>query len=289
MRAGVIMKSIAHIFVGLAFAVSTVCAQSPREQLQQMVEQLQKSPGDNALRERIIKLALTLKPAPALPTEAERRMARGAVAFKTATSPADYKDAINEFTAAVLAAPWHGDAYFNLGLAQDKAGDLDGALRSLKNAELALPGNKEVTTLIYQVEYRKEKANSPEARAAREKEEELRFVRSLEGVSFDCGGWKTDEDEWKRDIVIRDGKVDGSQVLTWIHPKMKPGVNYARNAFVGFKGMWFVPNPIPLQGKTTIARDGPWETRVSFSDDRTLVWEMKNGGNKSADGTCRRR
>ena len=67
-------------------------AQSPREQLNQMVQQLQQTPNDNALREKIIKLALTVKPSPALPSEAERRMTRGGVAFKGATSVADYRD-----------------------------------------------------------------------------------------------------------------------------------------------------------------------------------------------------
>lgn len=45
---GVLLANIAH-------------AESPREQLQQMAMQLQQSPNDNALRERIIKLAPTLK------------------------------------------------------------------------------------------------------------------------------------------------------------------------------------------------------------------------------------
>jgi hypothetical protein len=59
-------KLIVAITVFLGLAVSAH-AQSPREQLQQMVEQLQKTPGDHALREKIIKLAPTLKPPPALP------------------------------------------------------------------------------------------------------------------------------------------------------------------------------------------------------------------------------
>lgn len=281
------MRWVANTLLGLALATSA-SAQSPREQLQQLTAQLQKSPSDDGLRERIIRIALTLKPAPALPPEAERRMARGAVAFKSAGSQADYKDAVKEFEQATLAAPWYGDAYFNLGLAQDKAGDLDGALRSLKNAEKALPGNKEVTTLIYQVEYRKEKENSPEARAAREKQAEQRFIASLEGARYDCGGWKTDDDAWKRDIEISGGKIVATQLLTWINPRLTPGVNYSRNAFVGFKGMWFVPNSIPLQGRTTVGRDGPWETRVEVQESR-LVWEVRNSGNKSSDGECRRR
>ena len=47
-----------------------------------MVQQSQKNPNDNALREKIIKLAQELKPAPAVPDEAERRMVRGTAAFK---------------------------------------------------------------------------------------------------------------------------------------------------------------------------------------------------------------
>jgi hypothetical protein len=51
--------------VSLTFAAlvlgGSVHAQSPREQLQQMVEQLQKTPSDNALRERTIKLGAEIK------------------------------------------------------------------------------------------------------------------------------------------------------------------------------------------------------------------------------------
>ena len=72
------MKPVSQIII-LALAIFTSMAsaqaQSPREQLQQMVEQLQKSPTDNALREKIIKLAQNIKPTPAVPEEVERRMA----------------------------------------------------------------------------------------------------------------------------------------------------------------------------------------------------------------------
>lgn len=108
--------------------------------------------NDTALRERIIKLAPTLKPAPVLPDEAERWMVRGSAAFKGATSAAGYLDAAKEFEQATLAAPWYGDAYFNLGVAQDKAEDYAAALSSLKLAQLASPGSKEIKLLIYEVE-----------------------------------------------------------------------------------------------------------------------------------------
>ena len=136
--------------------------------LQQLAAQLQKSPSDQALREKIIALAHEQKTPPELPDEAERRMARGAAAFKAAQSVADYKDAVEEFTQATLAAPWYGDAYFNLGLAEDKAEQYDAALRSLRLALLASPGSKEIKDLMYQVEYRVDQANTPEGKAKAE-------------------------------------------------------------------------------------------------------------------------
>ena len=58
-----VSKLIIFIFTLLALAASAY-AQSPREELQQMVEQLQKTPNDNALREKIIKLGAEIKPVP---------------------------------------------------------------------------------------------------------------------------------------------------------------------------------------------------------------------------------
>jgi tetratricopeptide (TPR) repeat protein len=158
-----IVKSIGKLItlgVALLTLASSAYAQSPREQLRQMVQQLQKAPSDNALREKIITLAATLKPALALPEEAERHMAYGTAAFTGAKSPADYKEAVKEFEQATLAAPWHGDAYFNLGVAQDKAENYEAALRSLNLARLASPDSKDIKTLIYQVEYRNKKAQA---------------------------------------------------------------------------------------------------------------------------------
>lgn len=152
----IVLSVIVPCFIGRAIAL----AESPREQLSQMVEQLQKTPGDNALREKIIRLAQELKPAPALSEEAERHMAYGAAAFTAAKSLADYKESVKEFEQATLAAPWYGDAYLNLGVAQDKAENYEAALRSLKLALLALPDDKQIKALFYQVEYRNKKAQA---------------------------------------------------------------------------------------------------------------------------------
>ena len=173
-----------------SFVATQLAAQvpTPSGQLQQLTAQLQHSPGDQALREKIIALAQQLKPAPALPDEAERRMARGIAAFKAAQSVADYQDAVKEFTQATLAAPWYGDAYFNLGLAQDKAEQYDAAVSSLKLALLAAPGSKDIKDLMYQVEYRADQANTPDGKAEAKygpaQRQFAALIQKLDGSSF---------------------------------------------------------------------------------------------------------
>ena len=74
----------------LLLGSSPLIAQSPREQLQQMVQQLQRNPNDNALRERIIKLAQEIKPSPVIPDEAIRLEGRAQFRFKNAKSSEDF-------------------------------------------------------------------------------------------------------------------------------------------------------------------------------------------------------
>lgn len=86
-----------------------------------MVEQLQSSPNDDALREKIITLAATLKPAPALSQEAERFEGRAQFAFKNAKTSADYLDAAREYEKAIAAAPWVAGYYSDLCTIYEKA------------------------------------------------------------------------------------------------------------------------------------------------------------------------
>jgi hypothetical protein len=125
-------KLIIFIFTFLALTASAY-AQSPREQLNQMVQQLQKSPGDNALREKIIKLAKSIKPAPAISEEANRAFVKGNVFQKDAKDSSGYELAIAAYREALRSAPWWGDAYFNLAVALESAGKFDEAIFSLRN------------------------------------------------------------------------------------------------------------------------------------------------------------
>lgn len=165
-----LMMRLLGLFFGVLMLGNVAYAQTPREELRQMVEQLQTSPNDNALREKIIKLAATLKPALVIPEEAERHMAYGTAAFTGAKAVADYAEAAKEFELVTLAAPWVGDAYFNLGVAQDKAENYEAALRSLNLARLASPESKDIRALIYQIEYRNKKAQTIKEEAAKQEQ-----------------------------------------------------------------------------------------------------------------------
>ena len=123
--------------------------------LKQQVEELKKNPGDHALREKIIKTAVGMKPAPAIPEDAERSVVRGTSFFQKATDGAGYKKAIAEFEAATNSAPWLALAYYNLGVAQEKAGLYKEALQSLKFYLMAAPDAKnarDVKNKIYALE-----------------------------------------------------------------------------------------------------------------------------------------
>ena len=270
-------KFIMFTFTLLALTASAD-AQSPREQLQQMVEQLQKTPSDNVLRERIIKLGMEIKPAPAIPEEAVRRMARGAAAFKSATSAADYQDAAKEFEQAVLAAPWFADAYFNLGVTQDKAGSYEAAQRSLKLGQLSAPDSKEIKALIYEVEYRHEKANSPEVRAASQRQKDEELARSLDGVRFDCPDFVGNRERKEYWLVINGGQLNG-----WIK-MLQVDTDRARVDHVG--EVLHVAS-VPIIG--TLARKGGpnWEETYRISSDQ-VVRENERDGRAYSSITCRR-
>jgi len=129
------MKITSQLFVAvftlLALAASAH-AQTPREQLNQMVQQLQKTPNDNALREKIIKLATSIKPAPAIPEEAREPFVMGATVLKKSGDPSGASKAVDLFTQALNIAPWYADAYYNRAMARQAAGQFEPAIDDLK-------------------------------------------------------------------------------------------------------------------------------------------------------------
>ena len=151
-------KLIIFVLTLLSLAANAF-ALSPREELQQMVEQLQKAPNDTALREKIIKLATSITPALAVPLEAEKFDGRALYAFKNAKSESEMLNSAREYMKAADAAPWVADYYFNLCAILEKANRPTEAIRACKFYLIAAPAapdagdvRKRIAGLEYAVE-----------------------------------------------------------------------------------------------------------------------------------------
>lgn len=147
-------KLIIFSFILLALTASAY-AQSPRDELKQMTEQLQKTPTDNALREKIIKIATSLKPRPAIPEEARKPFVMGATVLKRASDPAGAVQAVDLFSQALNIAPWFADAYYNRAFAREAAGQYESAIDDLKlylEFKLTVAERREVQDKIYSLD-----------------------------------------------------------------------------------------------------------------------------------------
>jgi hypothetical protein len=149
------------VFTLLALAASAY-AISPREELQQMVTQLQDSHYDTVLREEIIRFAAAIKPAPAIPEEANRAFVKGNVFQNEAKNTSGYALAISAYREALRVAPWWGDAYFNLAVALESTGEFEEAITSLKFHIASVPAGsaeaREAQNKIYALEAKMEMA-----------------------------------------------------------------------------------------------------------------------------------
>jgi tetratricopeptide (TPR) repeat protein len=96
----------------------------------------------------------------AVSDEAHRHFDRGMAAVETAKSPEDYESAITEFKQAVQLAPAWPDAYYNLGMIQEKAEKYGDAIASLRNYLRLAPEASDAETVksfINKMEYKKDK------------------------------------------------------------------------------------------------------------------------------------
>jgi len=211
-RRSILFFALLPALAALLMGAATAQAQSPQQTLNQYVADLQKNPNDYALREKIIRHVQAMKQKPAIPEETERRMARGAAAVKGAQSKQDFLDAAAEFEKASLAAPWLPAAYYNLGITQDKADKYKEALQNLKLYLVAAPDASDaraVKGLIYEIEYRQEKAakaSSPAAVAAKKQQTYEEWLRVLDGARF-FGSYNVLDSSWESELTIRGSKL----------------------------------------------------------------------------------
>lgn len=148
-----------------------------------MVGQLQQTPNDDALREKIIRLAPKLKPAPALPDTAIAFEGRAQFAFRNAKSADDFLAAAQEYEKAVAAAPWVPGYYADLCTIYEKAERFEDAKRhcgfylsGLTDPTQITDVKRRIAGLEFGIE-KAEKANSPQAR-------EAALLQKVEGARF---------------------------------------------------------------------------------------------------------
>lgn len=176
----------------------------------------------DTIRRPFIALAAKLRPAPAVPEEAIKYEGRAQFAFKNAESPADVLSAAREYEKAVAIAPWVPGYYADLCTIYEKAKDYANAKRNCEFFLASSPPAQEANDVrkrIAGLEFAMEKANSPEAQAARQvvtqQEKDAALNRSLDGAvfvkraAFDYG-----TAEWE--IRINSGEATYSyDVIAW--------------------------------------------------------------------------
>lgn len=184
------------VVLGLMVLSATAFAKSPREELRQMVEQLQKTPGDNALRERIIKLAATIKPPPAIPEAAREPFVMGATVLKKATDTAGAVKAVDLFTQAIHIAPWYAEAYRSRALARETAGQFEAAIDDLTlylGFKLSDGERRTVQDKIYSLK--------ADAQLAAAKQVELDKISRAEELKRQAEQATRDAQQAKRDVI----------------------------------------------------------------------------------------
>lgn len=185
----------AGVWFGLLCAVIFACsspalpAESSPQQLYDLVQQLQADPGNTGLREQIIALSRITKPAPAIPEDARRSFIQGSTIAGAAQNADQQRLAVLSFQSALRAAPWWGEAYYNLAVAQELAGLFDAAEASLKLYILTTPGTVEARQAqdkIYALEAKAQLStvSSAQADADRKKAAQEEQRRLLDGAVF---------------------------------------------------------------------------------------------------------
>jgi len=291
---------------------------SSQQTLDQYVADLQKNPDDTALREKIIKLVQEMKPAPAIPEEArehyvmattfaqkakdDTEKAKGESELRQANS--GFEHAIEQYKAALVAAPWWADAYKKQALAQEAADRYDDAIASLNLYLLTQPADaRDAQDEIYKVKALKQSAeedkelaakeaeakareSSPEAIAARKQAEFDAFLAKIDGRRYT---WQRGHGVGPLAIDVRGrflvtGQIDTRMANGEFHPGFeKWGPDPV--AIQGFETTVPLPNPgyapgIAYHTEATfiISEDGysvTWRTRFSDgnTNDMVFLWQ----------------
>ena len=251
------------------------------QRFQQAMQEFRANPND-AAREQIIKLALTLDPKPALPAEVHEDVGRANYTIKNASSESDFVAAAETYTKVSQLAPWVPDYYFNQGVAYEKAKRFDQAIAAFLWYLVADPTAKDadqVRERIGGLKYAKEKAiqeqqaaeararaeSTPEAIAAKKQKEYQEWLRNLDGARFVGQSWTRDQDiVWDDELVIRGTTVVWKKRITRVAP----------NVIVEFPvGVW-----LPVSQIQIVGREGQYRPFPNMPYVQDILTISENGG-----------
>lgn len=224
--------------------------------------------------------------------EAKRYFARGVAAVEMAKSPADYELAIREFSQAATLAPDWPDAFYNLGLVQEKAEKFRDAVTSLKQYIRLAPNSPDaetVKTLIYKLEYKREQEDG--AKKIYEMMTWSTNVLIMPHVIWTKTGEKGDkEPDWEiehKNDFIAQFPPDKFKASIF---EMKDGTLYKNMAFIAPAKLSLRSTitgniPVKVNGKYFEYRYPILMIRVDYyMKDGTPVYDYTNGGELSIKG-----
>jgi tetratricopeptide (TPR) repeat protein len=196
---------------------------------------------------------------------------------KEAKSSEDYELAIKAYQEALLIAPWWPEAYYNLSVAQETAGKLDDAMRSLKLYILTGPRDaEEAENRLYALEAKKtmaeREAASPQALAAKRREKDEQLIKSLNGAIYVEGTLGDSEFRFHKEIQIVGNKAEYYAVIEYLSSQRQrdgPWLYVGKHHVWGHEG-WF-----PLTGREFTNKYG---NRYDISDDGTFISQKNPGG-----------
>ena len=153
-----------------------------RKQLAAYLTEYRNDPTNADLRDKIIELAKTLKPAPEVAPAVRTEFAKAMAQLKAAGNPGDDKAAAAAFEQVAAQAPWWADAYLNAASAYAKAGELSNAKLNLALYNSAVrPGVSTAAAddLQSEIDRQKAEAERQKAEAARQQAQQ-QFQQALQ-------------------------------------------------------------------------------------------------------------
>lgn len=200
--------------------------------------------------------------------DAKRYMIRGQAAMEEAKTEADYQDAIAEFKKATQYAPEWADAWYNLGVVQEKAGVYQDAIESF-NKYLELNPNaadsSDVEARTYKLEYKQDKqAKQEQSKTAKVEEQRRADKARIQRLS---GMWREGINRYRVtvtgnaiEMVYNSAYIDGRWQVPlcpgpWIQGTVQ-GLTIQGSRTVDHSCMWQNGREVthPLTG--TISEDG---------------------------------